>query len=175
MKVKLFVLCLMILSVSSYGVAAQAVSKSTADEQVAVEVTVYNSNIGLVKDTRRILLSAETGELWFMDVASGIMPVTVHAKSLNYPEKFAVLEQNYEYDLMNEQKLLDKYVGKKIKIIDWNWFHDRRVEVDATLLSNNEGQIYEIDGQIYLGHPAGYHVLPSIPENLIAKPTLTWL
>jgi len=148
--------------------------KSTVEDQTAVEVTVYNSNLGLVKDTRSIKLLKGVGELRFMDVASRIMPVTVTVKSLNHKSDFSVLEQNYEYDLMNSKKLLDKYVGKKIKIIDWNKFKDRKEKVDALLLSNNQGQIYKIKDEIYLGHP-GYKVLPEIPENLISKPTLTWL
>ncbi len=154
--------------------AEQTVSKSTVDDQVAVEVTVYNNNLGLIKDMRKVKLPVGEGELRFMDVASHIMPVTVHAKSLNYPKDFTVLEQNYEYDLMNADKLLDKYVGKKIKLIDWNRYTDRKDIIEATLLSNNQGQIYKINDEIYLGHP-GYRVLPEIPENLIAKPTLTWL
>ena len=174
MKVKFFIFCLVILFVSSTMAAGEIVSRSTADDQVAVEVTVYNNNLGLIKDTRKVELPTGQGELRFMDVASYIMPVTVHVKSLNYPQDFAVLEQNYEYDLMNADKLLDKYVGKKIKIIDWNEFQDRKDVVEATLLSNNQGQIYQINGEIYLGHP-GYKVLPEIPENLIAKPTLMWL
>jgi hypothetical protein len=159
---------------SSIAKAEEKVSKSTIDDQVAVEVTVYNKNLGLIKDTRKVELSPGEGELRFMDVASHIMPVTVHAKSLNYPDDFSVLEQNYEYDLMNTNKLLDKYVGKKIKIIVWNEFQDRKEVVEATLLSNNNGQIYKINNEIFLGHP-GIKVLPEIPENLIAKPTLTWL
>jgi len=150
------------------------VSKSTIDDQSNVQVTVYNNNLGLIKDTRKIQLPAGTGELRFMDVASNIMPVTVHAKSLNLPGDFYVLEQNYEYDLINSTKLLDKYVGKSIKIIDWNRYQDRKDIIEAELLSNNQGQIYRINDEIYLGHP-GYKVLPEIPENLIAKPTLTWL
>ena len=71
-------------------------------------------------------------------------------------------------------KLLDKYVGKKIKLIDWNKFQDRKEIVEATLLSNNEGPIYKINEEIFIGHP-GTQVLPKLPENLIAKPTLTWL
>jgi len=154
--------------------AAVNARKSTVEDQTAVEVTVYNSNLGLVKDTRRIKLRKGEGELRFMDVAARIMPVTVTVKSLNHKNDFSVLEQNYEYDLMNSKKLLDKYVGKKIKIIDWNKFKDRKEKVDALLLSNNQGQIYKIKDEIYLGHP-GYKVLPEIPENLISKPTLTWL
>jgi len=162
--------CLLLAS----SVLAQTVSKSTIDDQVGVEVTVYNNNLGLIKDTRNIQLPTGEGELRFMDVAANIMPVTVHAKSLNLPDDFFVLEQNYEYDLINSTKLLDKYVGKKIKIIDWNRYQDRKDTIEAELLSNNQGQIYKINDEIYLGHP-GYKVLPQIPENLIAKPTLTWL
>ena len=154
--------------------AGQTVLKSASEEQVGVEVTVYNQNLGLVKDTRRVTLPEGQGELRFMDVASQIMPVTVHAKSLNSPESFSVLEQNYEYDLMNASKLLDKYVGKKIKLILWHEYQDRKETVEAELLSNNQGPIYRIGNEIFLGHP-GIHVLPEIPENLIAKPTLTWL
>ncbi len=173
MKIKCLIFCLAIMFFSSIAKAEEKVSKSTIDDQVAVEVTVYNNNLGLIKDTRNVELPLGEGELRFMDVASHIMPVTVHAKSLNYPDDFSVLEQNYEYDLMNANKLLDKYVGKKIKIIVWNEFQDRKEVVEATLLSNNNGQIYKINDEIFLGHP-GIKVLPELPENLIARPTLTW-
>jgi len=103
-----------LLVLSAVATAGQTLSKSTVDDQVAVQFTVYNSNLGLIKDTRKIALPLGEGELRFMDVASHIMPVTVHAKSLNRPNDFSVLEKNYEYDLMNAEKLLDKYVGKKI-------------------------------------------------------------
>ncbi len=153
---------------------AKKALESTADDQTAIELTVYNNNLGLVKDTRTIELAQGKGELRFMDVASGINPVTVYVKALDKDKDFNVLEQNYEYDLMSANKLLDKYVGRKIKIIDWNRYQDRKDTVEAELLSNNKGQIYRIDGEIYLGHP-GVRVLPELPENLIAKPTLTWL
>nr|HDM99510.1 DUF4139 domain-containing protein [Deltaproteobacteria bacterium] len=169
------IFCLVNLIVlSAIAAAGQTLTKSTVDDQLAVQVTVYNNNIGLIKDTRKIALPLGEGELRFMDVAAQIMPVTVHAKSLNRPDEFSVLEQNYEYDLMSAEKLLDKYVGKKIKLMNRNEFQDREEVVEATLLSNNKGQIYKINDEIYLGHP-GYKILPEIPENLIAKPTLTWL
>ena len=173
MKTKMGTACLIALAAFSTEAVAQPVLKSTAEDQIGVEITVYNSNLGLIKDSRKVQLTQGQGELRFMDVASQIMPVTVHAKSLDHPEEFTVLEQNYEYDLMNEAKLLDKYVGKKIKIFNWNEYQDRKEFVEAELLSNNQGQIYRINGEIYLGHP-GYKILPEIPENLIAKPTLTW-
>jgi hypothetical protein len=144
----------------------------TAD-QSGVEVTAYNSNLALVKDLRTVTLTQGVGELRFMDVAAHILPTTVNVRSLNRPGQFAILEQNYEYDLMNEQRLLDKYVGRTIRLVHWNLYHDRKETVSAELLSNNDGQVYRIGGEIYLGHP-GIKVLPKLPENLIAKPTLTW-
>ena len=146
---------------------------STIDDQQAVEVTVYNSNIGLVKDTRHLQIPQGEGELRFMDVAASILPYTVQIQSLDSPGSLTVLEQNYEYDLMDSNKLLDKYVGKKIKLLTINKDQDKKEIVDAILLSNNNGQIYKINNEIYLGYP-GYQILPQIPENLIAQPTLTW-
>jgi hypothetical protein len=173
MRIGIIVLGMTLLSGTS--VFAQDAVKSAQKDQTKIEVTVYNNNLGLIKDTRRIALPSGEGELRFMDVASYIMPVTVHVKSLNAQDKFQVLEQNYEYDLMNYGKLLDKYVGRKIKLIDWNQFQDRKQTVEASLISHNDNNpVFEIDDEIYLGHP-GYKVLPQLPENLIAKPTLMWL
>jgi hypothetical protein len=174
MKVITFLSWLAAFTVLPGPVFGQSVTKSDLNDQVGVKVTVYNNNLGLIKDARKVALPAGEGELRFMDVASQIMPTTVHAASLNHPEGFSVLEQNYEYDLMNAKKLLDKYVGRNIKIVDWNRYQDRKEVVEATLLSNNQDQIYRINDEIYLGHP-GYKVLPGLPENLIAKPTLTWI
>ncbi|MBI5150089.1 MAG: DUF4139 domain-containing protein [Candidatus Omnitrophica bacterium] len=169
---------LMVAAIAAFfisPVSAQEAVKSTQDDQTNVEVTVYNSNLGLVKDTRNIQLPAGEGELRFMDVAAYIMPVTVHARSLNSPEQFQVLEQNYEYDLIDYNKLLDKFVDKKIKLIDFNQYQDRKDVVEGTLISNNGGNpVFKINNEIYLDYP-GLKVLPEIPENLIAKPTLMWL
>jgi len=152
---------------------AESVSVSDAGDQTTVEVTVYNNNLGLIKDVRTVTLPSGEGELRFMDVASHIQPATVLVQSVRPSSGFTVLEQNYEYDLMNARKLLDKYVGKQIKIVDWNRFQDRKDVVEATLLANNEGQVYRIGEEIFLGHP-GVKVLPELPGDLIAKPTLTW-
>lgn len=172
MKLKVLLASVVLFIIPTLSLAQ--VNKSTVEDQTAVEVTVYNSNIGLVKDTRNVNLPKGVGELQFMDVAASIRPVTVAVKSLNAENQFMVLEQNYEYDLMNAQKLMDKYVGKDVKIIKENFYQGTKEEVKAELLSNNSGQIYKIDNEIYLGYN-GQVVLPEIPGNLIAKPTLTWM
>ncbi len=140
----------------------------TRDDQKDVMVTIYNGNLGLVKDTREARLDAGTLEVQFADVAALIDPTSVHLKSLTDPTALRILEQNYEYDLLTSAKLLEKYVGKKVRLYQSNGAYQ-----EATLLSTN-GPIYEINGQIHMGH-SGQVVLPALPENLVSKPTLVWL
>jgi hypothetical protein len=140
----------------------------TQEQQQEVAITIYNINLGLVKDVRRVQLPVGVGEVKFMDVAAQINPTTVHLKALGDPRAVKILEQNYEYDLLTPQKLMEKYVGKTLKVFIGD------VSTDATLLSTNGGEIYRINGTIHLGRP-GRVIIPHIPEELIAKPTLVWL
>jgi hypothetical protein len=158
---------LFILAVVQPAAAAAPVSV-TRDDQREVMVTIYNGNLGLVKDLREARLPAGVNEVQFMEVAAGIDPTTVHLKSLTDATGLKILEQNYEYDLLTSEKLMEKYVGRKVRLYQGDGtFHE------ATLLSTN-GPIFEINGQIHMGH-YGRLVLPSLPENLVAKPTLVWL
>jgi len=141
----------------------------TQEEQREVAITIYNGNLGLVKDVREVKLPQGVNEVKFMNVAAQIDPTTVHLKSLTEPLALRILEQNYEYDLLNPQKLMDKYVGRKVKLS----VADGAI-IEATLLSNNQGPIYEINGQIHLGHH-GRVILPEMPKDLIPNPTLVWL
>ena len=148
-------------------------NETTVDDQTDIAVTIYNRDLALVRDRRKITLFPGEISLTFMDVAQRIKPETVSLQSISQPGALRILEQNYEYDLMSPQKMMEKYVGKDVRLIN---FSNQLgfTEVDAKLLSTNQGAIYEINGQIYLGHP-GNVVLPEIPENLIAKPSLIWL
>jgi hypothetical protein len=150
------------------------IAASTLDDQTGVALTIYNVNLGLVKDQRQIKLFKGIGDLRFMDVSAQIMPTSVHIKSLVNPETLQVLEQNYEYDLLNPQKLLDKYVGKEVKLYTKNPYTEREEVVTATLLSNNGQPIFKIGDEITFGHP-GRIIFPGVPESLISKPTLVWL
>lgn len=159
-------------------VESNAVKDSAAstglEDQKSVSLTIYNVNLGLVKDQRAIKLTNGTGELRFMDVATGIMPTSVHIKSLVNADSLRVIEQNYEHDLLNPDRLLDKYVGKEVKLYLKNPYTDKEEVVTATLLSNNGGPLFRIGNEITFGHP-GRIIFPGVPENLISKPTLVWL
>jgi len=147
---------------------------STLRDQQDVAVTIYNSNIGLVKDTRLIDLKPGIHELKFMDVAGKIDPTTVHIKSLINGSSLNVLEQNYEYDLLSPQKLLEKYVGQKVQLATFNNETKKEEIIEATLLSTQGGNIFQIGDKIHIGH-YGRILLSKIPENLISQPTLVWM
>jgi hypothetical protein len=170
-----------LIGIASHGLAAtergdekSKVLSTTLDDQKGVEVTIYNVNLGLVKDQREIRLPRGTRELRFMDVASKIIPTSVYIRSLIDPESLQILEQNYEYDLLNPQKLLDKYVGKEVKLYYRNPYTEREQIVTAILLSNNGGPIFKIGDEITFGYP-GRIIFPKVPDSLISKPTLVWL
>jgi len=168
---------LVIIVVSPAGHTLYAVEQCSTgiENQIGVEVTVYNSNVGLVKDKRQVDLKKGIQELKFMDVAAQIIPTSVSIKSLSGKNGFSILEQNYEYDLLSPKKLLDKYVGKELKLITRNPYTDKEEIVKATLLSNNEGNpVFKIGSEITFNHP-GRVIFPEVPENLISKPTLLWL
>lgn len=169
------IICLMGVASGAERSASKTESLSSSlEDQSSVAVTIYNVNLGLVKDQRSINLPKGLRELKFMDVASQIIPTSVHIKSVINSESLQVLEQNYEYDLLNPQKLLDKYVGKEVKLYTKNPYTEREEVVTATLLSNNGGPIFKTGDEITFGHP-GRIIFPGVPENLISKPTLLWL
>ena len=85
-----------------------------------------------------------------------------------------VLEQNYRYDLLSPQKLLEKFVGRKVKVYRWNEKTGKDDVYDAEVLSVSSGTVMRINGEITYDFP-GRIAFPEIPQNLIAKPTLVWL
>jgi hypothetical protein len=92
----------------------------------------------------------------------------VHLRSLTEPTGLRILEQNYEYDLLSSEKLMEKYVGRTVRLYQGNGTFQ-----EAILLSTR-GPVYDINGQIHMGY-FGNVVLPALPENLVSKPTLAWL
>jgi hypothetical protein len=150
------------------GPAGAAPVKITAGEQRDLMITVYNGNLGLVKEVREVRLEPGLIETHFVDVAAQIDPTSVHLRSLSDAGGLKIVEQNYEYDLLSSEKLMEKYVGRKVRLYQSNGTYQ-----EATLLSTR-GPVYDINGQIHMGH-FGSVVLPALPENLVSKPTLAWL
>src|SRR6266568_6900877 len=157
------------------SVRSSAPDHSTSlTDQTDLNVTVYNSNIALIRDVRNLTLPDGTFRLKFMDIAATVNPATVHFRSLNEPEKLGVLEQNYEYDLLEPAKLLHKYVGKEVTLVRSYQENGttKREEIKATLLADNNGPVWKIGNDIVTGGYAESYRFPEVPANLFDRPTL---
>lgn len=179
-RLKTFALALSVVCAAALQILAQDSSTqttTTARDRRSVNVTVYNSNIGLVRETRVLNLPTGRVALRFADVAALIRPETVHLASLTSANSLSILEQNYQYDLLNPAKLMDKYVGKEVTLVLRRYQNSTKVltPVQAILLSNNNGQVWKIGGQIVI-NPSNIAEtrFPDLPQNLVASPTLVW-
>lgn len=152
---------------------------AVADEQLpgagplpGVALTVY-SDFGIVQDTRAINLPDRTATVSFTDVAKSIEPTSVHFTSLTDPTGTAVLEQNYEYDLVNADKLLTKYIDQRIAVltVGGERFEGKLLSFDADqlVLQGNKG-LYMIQRTQNVRNIE----FPKLPEELRSRPALIW-
>ncbi len=151
------------------AVALSVAGIATARE---VQITVYNNDLGLVRDVREIEPPAGGGELSVADVAARIDPTSVHLQSLAREGGITVLEQNYRYDLASPDRILERYLDENVQVV--------LKDGDA-----REGTLQSFtDQQIVLMGKTGLSVLqraqlvdvrcPNLPDGLITKPTLEW-
>jgi hypothetical protein len=152
--------------------AVQQHPSTTLTDQTELSVTVYNSDIALIRDVRNVRLATGTSDLRFMDIAATVNPATVHFRSLTDPSRVSVLEQNYEYDLLEPEKLLRKYVGRDVTLVRPRDGKDE--EVTAHLLSFNGAPVWRIGNEIVTGMHADHMRFPELPESLFSRPTLIW-
>jgi hypothetical protein len=156
--------------------AASEAATTTQKDQSDLAITVYNSNLALVRDVRQIRLPSGTFPLRFEDVAASINPATVHFRSLTDPARLSVVEQNYEYDLLDPQKLLHKYVGREVTLVrhEMDAGSTKWTETKALLLADNNGPVWKIGDEIVTGMGADSYRFPDLPANLYSRPTLVW-
>jgi hypothetical protein len=105
-----------------------------------------------------------------------VNPATVHFRSLTEPNRVSVLEQNYEYDLLEPDKLLRKYVGRDVTLVRTRQADGSTIqeEVTARLLSYNNAPVWRIGNEIVTGMHADHIRFPELPQTLFSRPTLIW-
>jgi hypothetical protein len=158
--------------IGSAGAAPAGKSSGSADRK-EVSITVYNQNFGLVREVRELELGTGRVALAFKDVAAQIQPETVSIKAAG--GGLNVLEQNYRFDLLTPAKLLEKHVGRQVKLHRYNERLGKEQTFNAELLSVAGGTpVYKIGGEVTYGFP-GRVSFPGVPDNLMSKPTLVWL
>jgi hypothetical protein len=162
---------LMLASLLAFA-AAPALAKETEvtlEDQTSVAVTIYNQDLALVRDARRVDLTKGENDVAFVDVSAQIRPQTALLKSSAGP--LDVLEQNFDFDLLTPQKLLEKSVGSTVRVIKVDPdTGDESVE-EAKLLSVANGVVLQIGDRIET-QPPGRIVFSQVPPDLRARPTL---
>ncbi|MHB9154808.1 MAG: DUF4139 domain-containing protein [Endomicrobiales bacterium] len=140
-----------------------------------VSLTVYNGNLGLVRDVREVELGRGVRRLDFHDVAAQIDPTSARLAFPSERDGVTLLEQNFEYDLVSHEKLLEKYLGKEIELERRAGKDGEKKEtVKGTLLSAAGGLVVQSGDRILL-NPSGEISLARLPEGLVLKPTLSCL
>jgi hypothetical protein len=156
------------------ALSAQEIPTTLKDQQ-SLAVTIYNSNLALVKDQREVKLPKGSCQLAFAEVSAQIRPETALLRNLTSPKGFWIAEQNFDFDLLTPQKLLEKYVGKTVEVISAKPKPDGNGQMEvrekATVLSTNSGAVLQFDDRIETSIP-GRIAYPSVPGNLRARPTL---
>ena len=182
---RIFGLLSIVVAITAF-LQAQTNSSQLAGERTSVDLTVYNSNLALVREERTMNLAKGFNRVVVPDIPATIDGTSLHFSSLTDASAVRVLEQNFQYDLVHQAKLLEKYVGKEVEFVRLNEETKKEYTVRARLLSTGwqaqpginqyySGQmIAEVNGKIEI-NPAGWLVLPSLPEGLILKPQLEWL
>jgi hypothetical protein len=145
-----------------------------------VSVTVYNQDLGLVKDVRELEFQKGKSVVKFTDVAAQIDPTSVHFKPVNPSDQVSILEQNYQYDLVSSSKILEKYIDKEIELFtkgEGTSGQEKSYKGVLLSYSNENLTLKEPEGAIRIVrlNEVRDMYFPSLPEGLITKPTLVWL
>ncbi len=143
----------------------------TLDDQTAVAVAIYNDDLALVRDSRRITLAQGRNRLALVDVSGRLRAETALLVAGGGAE-IRTLEQNLEFDLLTPQKLLEKSVGKEVTIVKTHPQTGEETRIRALVLSTASGVVLKIGNEIHTT-PPGRIVFDSVPPNLRDRPTLT--
>ena len=175
MKRKWVVAILAGLTASAAGQVANGADESlaTQKEQTGLAVTIYNGDLALVKDARRIKLQGGESQLAWRDVSARIQPETALLRSLD-GRRLTLLEQNFDFDLLTPQKLLEKSVGETVRVIRSHPTTGVETYESAKVLAANNGTVLRFDDRVETGIP-GRLAFSTVPANLRDRPTLSML
>ena len=168
--------CAVSVAADTSGYSLTVYSAAQPGQLSTSNLANYGANLpgyALVRDGRRMTLPKGLGELRFSDVAKRIDPTTVAFESLSDPTGTRVIEQNYQYDLVDNAKLLDRYIGQMIAVDQVRG--DKTEQVRGKLLSASGGMILQQDsGEVVTLSNYSNIQFPALPGGLITKPTLVW-
>ena len=144
-----------------------------------VGLTIYNDNFAVVRESRQMSFEQGINTVKFTDVASAIDPTTVNFRCLSAPGAVSILEQNYEYDLVNASSLLKRYIDKDVTVALKGSGADTGKELTGILLASLGNDLIlkseTSDIEIIDRSSVEEISLKELPDDLVTKPTLVWL
>lgn len=161
----------LVLATGPFAAASGAEVVSTASDQHSVALTIYNDNLALIKDARRVSLAKGNVQLAWREVSAQMRPETAQLRNLTAPTDFRLLEQNFDFDLLTPQTLLEKYLGRDVVVIRSHPATGVETRETARVLSTQNGVVLQFADRIETGVP-GRLAYPGVPETLRDKPTL---
>src|SRR3954471_2637018 len=160
------------LAVPALAQISTEIPPPSQTSQGEVSVTIYNNNLALVQDRRQLEIGANRSRLEFPDVSAQIRPETV---TLTGPD-IGIVEQNFDFDLLSPQALMQKAVGETVTIVRTNPANGQETRERARILAANGGVVMQIGERIEVLRDAALPVrviFDRVPENLRARPTLS--
>ena len=147
---------------------------STPESRESTSLTVYNGGFAVVREVRTIPLRRGTVQVRFEGVPSQIDPTSLSLASLSAPGSVSVREQNYQYNLISTQSVLDAAVGQRIRLV--RRIGDQTVVDEGVLISQpGQGRIVRLDDGRVLVDPEGTIELTTLPDGLLSRPSLLWM
>lgn len=151
--------------------AAAQERRSTLEDQQSVAITIYNEDLALVKDARKVPIDEGVNRIALRDVSARLRPETALLRSLSNPGSFSLLEQNFDFDLLTPEKLLEKYVGRSVRVVKTHPTTGAETSETAQVLGAQGGVVLKMGDRIETGVP-GRIVFDGVPANLRDRPTL---
>jgi len=158
-----------VFTISASAAFAEETMSSEKDRH-ELAVTIYNDTLALIKEGRKINLKQGENSIAFRDVSAKMRPETASLRAIS-GNSLRLIEQNFDFDLLTPQKMLEKYVGKTVTIIKTNPATGVDVREDAQVLATNNGVVLKYADRIETGVP-GRIAYSAIPANLRDRPTL---
>ena len=144
---------------------------STLADQSNVNLTIYNGSLALVHDRRRITLDKDQNRVAWRDVSANMDATSAILEDVSAPGAVRVIEQNFDFDLLGPQAILDKYVGREVTVVHERALTGRPLRETAKLLADNDGVVLQYADRVET-FVDGHLEFPAIPSDLRDRPTL---
>jgi len=155
---------------ASWAAPREALVTTAADQQ-SVAVTIYNDDLALIKDARRVALARDMNQLTWRDVSAQMRPETAQLRNLTNPAGFRLQEQHFDFDLLTPEKLLESHVGQQVSVIRTHPTTGVDTRETATVLSTHGGIVLKFADRIETGVP-GRLAFAGVPDTLRDTPSL---